>query len=306
VQGFEVDVPAGWEATPTWKGFALRPADPARRGLLAQPVEVDTEYLRAADNPAASELYRDGSKLPAGTAVKIQPDVRTIGEFPDGRGRFRADGVDGRWRTTRWLVSWPYPCQGGEPCPDVLALRALRVAFTVDRAAAPEALDLAERLLRTARPITNAVEGQAHAPRPDCLAGRSIVVATSGFPLVTLRGRPGEADFLWGFRTTGYLVPCVLRLRLRVEIRSGGRLADVRGNGLTVALDVDLPEGSKDALGRTWAKVTLRNWCGSGPVEVRWSDPLFGEQMLTWPARPAMHICLDRAKPSTLRARVPG
>jgi hypothetical protein len=301
-QGFEVDVPAGWEATPTWKGFALRPADPARRGGLAEPVQVDTAYLERFYNPDAKDLYRDNTNPPARGPFKIRPDPQFSGRFPGGRGWFRTDGVDGRWRTTHWYVSWPYHCRGGEPCPDVLAMRALRVALTVDAAAAPEVLALAERLLRSARPITNAVPGQPHTPRPDCLADRSVVASRSFGPVVMLRGPTGEADFIWGFRTTRYLVPCVLRLGVRVEILvDGERSADVRGNGLTLELAVDLPEGSKDQFGKTWASVTWTNWCGSRSVRVRWSDPLFGESQVPLLAAPA---CLDRTRPSTLRGRV--
>jgi hypothetical protein len=301
-QGFEVDVPAGWEATPTWKGFALRPADPAHRGLLAEPVQLDTAYLERFYNPDAKDLYRDNTEPPARGPFAIRQDPQSRGRFPGGRGWFRTDGLDGRWRTTHWYVSWPYHCQGGEPCPDVLAMRALRVALTVDAAAAGEALDLAERLLRSARPITNAVAGQAHAARPDCLADRSVVARRSFGPVMML-GRPaGEADFIWEFRITRYLVPCVLRLGARVEILvDGKRSALVRGNGRAVGLNVSLPEGSKRGFGRTWASVTWTNWCGSRAVRVRWSDPLFGGAQVLGLAAPT---CVDRSRPSTLRASV--
>jgi hypothetical protein len=303
VQGFEVDVPAGWEATPTWKGFALRPADPARQRLLAEPVQVDTAYLEASYNPAGKDLYHDRSELPAGTLFRIRQDPQSRGRFSDGRGWFRTDGVDGRWRMTRWYVSWPYHCQRGEPCPDVLAMRALRVAFTADAAVAPQVLSLAERLLRSARPITNAVAGQTQAARPDCLPDHSVVARSDFNPLVRLRTLAGEADFVWAFRTTRYLTPCVLRLRLRVEILDGGRLADVRGNGLTVEQDVDLPEGSRDRIGETWAGVTWSNWCGSRSARLRWSDPRFGRPRgLPLPAP----ICRDPTKPSVLTAHPDG
>jgi hypothetical protein len=54
-------------------------------------------------------------------------------------------------------------------------MRALRAAFQVEPGAVPEVAGPAERLLRSARPIANAVAGQAHAPRPDCLEGRSVI-----------------------------------------------------------------------------------------------------------------------------------
>jgi len=303
VQGFEVDVPAGWEATPTWKGFALRPADPARQRLLAEPVQVDTSYLEAFYNPAGKELYHDNSQPPARAPFAIRQDPQSRGRFPDGRGWFRTDGLDGRWRTTHWFVSWPYHCQGGEPCPDVLAMRTLRVALTVDAAAVPEALGLAEHLLRSARPITNAVAGQAHAPRPDCLAGRSIVASRSVRPTPLFTKAGNEVAFGWGFRTTRYLVPCAVRLELGVEVLDRGRRADVVGNGVAVRLDHVLPEGSANELGRLWASLTWTNWCGPRSVQVRWSDPLFGEARVLGSPVPT---CQDRTKPSVLRAHVAG
>jgi hypothetical protein len=44
-QGFEADVPAGWEARGTWKGIELRPVAVERRRLLARPVQMDTGFL---------------------------------------------------------------------------------------------------------------------------------------------------------------------------------------------------------------------------------------------------------------------
>jgi hypothetical protein len=297
-QGFEVDVPAGWEATPTWKGFALRPADPERQRLLAEPVQLDTAYLERFYNPDAKDLYRDNSEPPAGAPFKIRPDPQWRGRFPDGRGWFRTDGVDGRWRTIHWYVSWSYRCQGGEPCPDLLAMRALRVAVTVDAAAAPDVLGLAEHLLRSARPITNAVAGQAHAPRPDCLIDRSVVasrrLASDKMPGATIH----NVDLIWTFRTTRYLVPCVLRAELGMEILDRGRRADVRGNGSTVKLDAVLPEGGTGIeAGRFWVSVTWTNWCERKPVRFRWIDPLLGGAELPDAPVPGCH---DTSEPSRL------
>jgi len=306
VQGFEVDVPAGWEATPTWKGFALRPADPARQGMLAEPVQVDTTYLEAFYNPAGKELYHDGSTPPAEGPFRIRQDWQSRGRFPDGRGWFRTDGVDGRWRTTHWYVSWSYHCPGGEPCPDVLAMRALRVALTADTAAAPEALALAERLLRSARPITNAVAGQAHAPRPDCLIDRSVVARRSveAYPLI--KGATTEVVFFWRFRTTRYLAPCALRFRLGVELLDGRGRADVRGNGVVMQLDAAMPEGPERESSRTGtasASLDWTNWCGPRSVRARWLDPLLGDAEVTDLPVPR---CDDPTKPSVLAAQPTG
>ena len=303
-QGFEVDVPAGWEATPTWKGFALRPADPARRGLLAVPVQVDTAYLERFYNPDAKDLYRDNTVPPGRGPFAIRQDPQSRGRFPDGPGWFRTDGLDGRWRTTHWYVSWPYHCQGSEPCPDMLAMRALRVALTVDTVAAPEALGLAERLLRSARPITNAVAGQAHAPRPDCLIDRSVVASRRLGSNRIPGGTIHSVDVIWTFRTTRYLVPCVLRAELGMDILDRGRRADVRGNGGTVKLDTVLPEGGSGVeAGRIWASVTWTNWCERRPVRIRLIDPLPGGAEQPDVPVPACH---DTSEPSRLRTAKAG
>jgi hypothetical protein len=305
VQGFEVDVPAGWEATPTWKGFALRPADPARRGLLPGDVQVDTAYLEAFYNPAGNDLYHDTSQPPARAPFQIRQDPQSRGRFPDGRGWFRTDGVDGRWRTTQWYVSWPYHCQGGERCPDVFAMRALRVAFTADAAAAPQVLGLAERLLRSARPITNAVQGQAHAPRPDCLVDRSVV-ASRNVEAYPFKGATSEVVFFWHFRTTRYLTPCALRVRLGVELLDRRGRAHVRGNGVVMQPVAALPEGSELQLNKTGTAspyLDWTNWCGPRSVRARWLDPMLGDAEV--PDLPVPR-CEDPTKPSVLMAHPGG
>ena len=98
------------------------------------------------------------------------------GSFPEGNRWFRTDLQAGRWRTTQWHISWPYRCEPGVVCPAPLALRTLKVVYQVDSDGAAEIDGLAERLLRSARPIANAVKGQPHAPRPDCVDGRSMVL----------------------------------------------------------------------------------------------------------------------------------
>jgi hypothetical protein len=299
-QGFEVDVPAGWEATPTWKGFALRPADPTRRGVLAEPVQVDTAYLERFYNPDAKDLYRGDTFPPVRGPFAIRQDPQSHGRFPGGRGWFRTDGLDGRWRTTHWYVSWPYHCQGGGPCPDVLAMRALRVALTVDAAAAGEPLGLAERLLRSARPITNAVAGQAHAPRPDCLLDRSVVARRGLLADQVVEGGPRFVHFAWRFRTTRYLVPCALPGGVGVEVLQRGRRAAVRENGRVLQLATVLPEGSRE-LGVVDVYLTWSNWCGSGPVRLRWLDPVLGDEEVPDPPVPS---CDHRTRPSVLKGSV--
>ena len=165
------------------------------------------------------------------------------GSFPEGNRWFRTDLQDGRWRTTQWHISWPYRCEPGVPCPAPLALRTLKVVYQVDSDGAAEIDGLAERLLRSARPIANAVKGQPHAPRPDCVDGRSMV----------LPARDRRLAGLWLERPCGPLLvvgadhgqPGALHRPgpLGVELLDeSGRRLDVQGNGGTVTSVADLPE----------------------------------------------------------------
>ena len=182
LQGFEVKVPAGWEASATWKGIELRPASPDLRRHLAGSVQLVTGFLDESFNPAPNAgkdgTYEDlhgGEALPR--ALTRRPEgYQSRGSFPGDTRWFRTDLKAGPWRTTQWHISWPYRCQPGVPCPALLALRTLKVVYQVDADAAAEVDGLAGRLLGTARPIANAVKGQAHAPRPDCADGRSMVL----------------------------------------------------------------------------------------------------------------------------------
>jgi hypothetical protein len=170
-QGFEVSVPAGWEARPTWKGFELRSASPSLRRRLARPVELDTTYLEAFYQPGGREQYQDGSQLPEAARPRTPAGPGLArGRFPGGRAWFRTEGRVGA-SPTDWYVSWPYHCAGGRSCPEVLTLRALHVAYRAEREAVAETAALAERLLSSARPTGNAVAGRAHAPRPACWTG---------------------------------------------------------------------------------------------------------------------------------------
>ena len=285
-------MPAGWEASPTWKGLALRPASPDLRRQLAQPVQMDTSYLEAFYNPAGLDLYQDGSELPKGAMAKPR-GRQSRGSFPAGRGWFRTDERDGRWRTTNWYVSWPYHCERAGPCPDVLAMRTLRVALRVDDGAWPQMAGLAQRLLGTARPIANAVAGQRHAPRPACVDGQTVVSRRT--PDVD-PVEPAAVSFGWTFRTTVRMVPCVLRAPLAVEILTRDRPAQVGGNADPVTPTVELPEGAEPAeVGRAGLSWRWTNWCG-GPTQVRWLDAADPD---SGPAQRAPG-CNDPSRPSVL------
>jgi hypothetical protein len=304
-QGFEAEVPAGWEARPTWKGFELRPVSQELRRRLVRPAELDTTYLEAFYQPAGRTRYRDGSQLPDSALLRTPagPEL-TRGRFAGGRPWFRTDGRSSGL-PTNWYVSWPYHCTGGWDCPEVLTLRTLHLSYQVEQAeAAAAAAGLAERVLGSARPTGNAVAGRAHAPRPDCVDGRTV--ETDGFAhgLGPERGgRPSAFAFFWEFRTTGQLIPCTVRGPVGVELLDGaGRRLEVRGNGRGVSPVGNLPETSTGRDGTTARKVgtialtvVWRNWCGEGRVRVRWiGTPAARRHFLPGPA------CVDPSQPSVL------
>jgi hypothetical protein len=300
LQGFEVDVPAGWEANPTWKGIELRPVDPQLRRRLAGPVQFGTAHLQQFYNPAPN-LWKDGTYKEEGFDLPrpARPgphDRQSRGDFPGDRSWFRFDGRDGSWRSTQWHISWPYRCRPGVSCPSPLAWRTLRAAFTVQAGAAAPVDRLAEGLLRSARPITNAVRGQPQAARPDCVDGRSMVLVRRTFTSWPTGRNALVVRFWWLARTTSNLVPCTIRGPLGVELvdRTGRRL-EVEGNGLAVSPVADLPESSVGQQpGRMELHLKWINWCDDGPTRLRWAgDPGRGV-----PIDPPN--CTDRAKPSRL------
>lgn len=301
LQGFEVEVPAGWEANATWKGIELRPISPGLRRHLAAPIQMVTSVLEESDNPAPNAwkdgTYEDRTELPR--TVTRQPEGRqSSGSFPGDNRWFRTDLQEGPWRTTQWHIAWPYRCQPGVPCPAPLALRTLKVVYQVDGDAA-QVDRLAERLLRTARPIANAVKGQPHAPRPDCVDGRSMVLRRASGDTIDRFGPVTVAKFYWWARTTANLVPCTVRGPFGVELLDGsGRRLDVQGNGRTVTTMADLPEARSVYTGAGVTELQLKwfNWCDEGPTRMRWiGAPGQG------PAVPvAAPRCIDRSKPSRL------
>ena len=298
-EGFEVDVPAGWEASPTWKGIALRPVSPQLARHLQVAVALDTAYLEAFFQPSSKDLYRDSSLLPQPAMRRPRSDPQTRGRFPEGRSWFRTDGQDGRWHVTRWYVSWPYHCQAGRRCPDVLAMRALRVAFAIDPAALPQVAGLAEGLLRSARPITNAVEDRPQAPRPDCLAGRSMTAQRLTWKSWPADARPLVTKFFWTFLTTSNMVPCTIRGPVGVELVDGaGRRLQVQGNGLDLAPVGDLPESQRwpGEVGTRELILKWINWCGQGLTRLHW----IGDPASAGPVPIDAPRCTDPAKPSRL------
>jgi hypothetical protein len=301
LQGFEVLVPPGWEVNRTPHGFELRPTAEDLRRQLPTPIQLDTFVLDPEDHPQGAELFQDNNGFGGDISGRIGPgEARTAGSFAGGRRWLRTDsGTSGR-RTTVWYTPWPYRCQGGEPCPDVLALRMLRVAIAGagDRVWA-RAMDLAPALLRTARPTTNAVAGRAHAQRPDCVDG------VTSRPSVSFHqdgSSAGTVQVVWRFSTSSQLIPCHFRRALRLSLLDGGRPVELEGDD-TKVLEGNLPEGMALAPGFLGVEWRWTNWCG-GDVRIRFGGGQVGGAnpppggLLAPPTRPA---CVDPSRPTRLK-----
>jgi hypothetical protein len=300
LQGFEVLVPPGWEVQSTEHGFELRPIAEDLRRQLPTPIQLDTVVLDPKDHPQGAELFRDNNGWAGDISGRIgQGDVRTTGSFAGGRRWLRTDsGTPGR-RTTVWYTPWPYRCQGGEPCPDVLSLRMLRVAITGagDHVWA-RAMELAPALLKSARPTTNAVAGRAHARRPACVDGVTSWPSVDSSQYLT---SPRTVRVIWRFRTSAQLIPCHFRRMLRLSILDGGRPVRLDGDDRLV-LEGDLPEGKALAPGFLGVEWRWTNWCG-GDVRIRFRggeissvNPSSGD-LVTPSAQPE---CADPSRPTRL------
>jgi hypothetical protein len=300
LQGFEVLVPPGWEVNRTQHGFELRPIAEDLRRQLPTPIQLDTFVLDPKDHPQGAELFQDNNEFGGDISGRIgQEEARTTGSFAGGRLWLRTDSGTPGHRTTVWYTPWPYRCQGGEPCPDVLALRMLRVAIVGagDRVWA-RAMELAPELLRRARPTTNAVVGRAHAPRPDCVDG------VTSRPSVTFHqygGTSGTVQVVWRFSTSSQLVPCHFQRALGLSLLDGGRPAELEGDD-RIILEGNLPEGMALAPGFLGVEWRWTNWCG-GDVQVRFrggqvggADPSPGG-LVAPSTRPA---CVDPSRPTRL------
>jgi hypothetical protein len=229
LQGFEIAVPAGWEVNTTRQGVELRPISDTLRRELPTPILVDTFALDPADHPQSAKLFQDHNDFAAGISGTLgEYHTRTTGSFGGGRWWLRTDGGAPGRRTTFWYTPWPYRCQGSELCPDVLALRTLRVSLVGagDRMWA-QAMELAPALLRTARPVTNAVPGQAYAPRPACADGVTAMPSTS---IGSYGGSSGTVRIIWTFRTSSALIPCHFRRLLELSFLEGGQPVAVAGD----------------------------------------------------------------------------
>lgn len=231
-----------------------------------------------------------------------------LGRRPDGRGFLLQGSTPNDPNGQHYYVAWPYYCADGVRCPLVLRYRALTLwGWAATDVLARANAAVLRHLVDTVRPVGHAVPGGA-ANHPDCglewrdqrqewrspgqPAGARTVVAS----VVTERtGNRHAADFIVTFSTQRPAM-CRVRASFTVELLEGGRLAAVQGNGATVTVEGDLPEG--DGESPTFTRAWLwRNWCGSRNVSLRLGGPDGVVIPATTLHRPG---CADPGSPSTL------
>jgi hypothetical protein len=233
-----------------------------------------------------------------------------FGRRPDGRGFLLQGSTPNDPNGQHYYVAWPYYCPAGVRCPLVLRYRALTLwgwAATEELARTNAAV--LRRLVDTVRPAGHAVPGGA-ANHPDCRLewrdqrqewrnpGQPVGARTVVASVATERtGNPPAAGLVVTFSTQRPAM-CRVRASFAVELLEGSRQAAVQGNGATVTVEGDLPEG--DGESPTFTRAWLwRNWCGSRDVSLR----LGGPDGVVIPAK-TFHRpgCADPGRPSTLES----
>jgi hypothetical protein len=317
LQGFELDRPDGWvvELPNRQMGKAMALASPTillvQRSPRAADMTISTGLIHPRYNALLGNPYR-GSRPPDLHYLEPEGTV-TAGKRPDGRPylwtlRRERDG----FVVLNYYVSWPYRCALGPEasCPAPLGLRVLRVEVMWSKLADPaEVRAVAERLVRTARPIGNAVDPSPVPGQAPCRANRLDRLGT----VTTYRGpelrdpKTGEyavakGSLVANLRLADYpLVFCHLGQRIALVVFDGDKPAAVRRNGLAAsAVEALLEPLASGPLGG-WAGWTWTNWCGSRSVEAWYVDPD------TRPVRRLARIaadpppCLDARYPSVLQ-----
>lgn len=198
-RGFEVPVPPGWTGgrvpfdSPTSEPLVeLLPKGEASPGT--KRIVLSTQILLPEQHPG----------LPPG-ADPGGVDNR-YGSFfalddrasPLGRGR-RPDGRPYVWRTRllpdevgEYAIAWPFYCRADRPCPQGNRWRVLIVyaGRSDDPAVRRELRSVAQRVIDTVRPITNALPGGDPAYMDPVFVPRGQAVTSVGAPSATTAPRP--------------------------------------------------------------------------------------------------------------------
>jgi hypothetical protein len=316
-QGFEVDLPDGWTTLGADSGVhrvdspSVGTISLVQKSPRAAEMTISTGLIDPRYNAVLGRPYRGPS--PPTEIRYLEPDgTVSFGRRPDGRPFLRTVQHQDGSGVVDYYISWPYRCALGPDvrCPAVLGLRVLHVQVLWTKLAQPaKAMAVAERVVRTARPIGNAVDPAPVPGQPTCggkgpdrlgvvdiYRGRQLRDPKTGAPTVA----PGTV--VANLRLEDYtLVYCHGQHRIAVVVMDGDTPAAVRRNGLAAPVsDALLGMVASQPLG-SWAGWTWTNWCGSRSATAWYVDP---------DVRPAKRLaritsspppCLDPSHPSVLQ-----
>jgi hypothetical protein len=190
--GFEVPLPAGWtarrvEGPPAERGEAIIELVPRRAMSLNAAIVLQTQVLAPEQYPGLPPGEEPGGVAnPEGLPFYSLDDRGS----PLGRGR-RPDGRPYVWRTRKlpdevgeYAVAWPYHCHQAVACPPGNRWRVLVVhaGRSDDPAVRQKLRKVAQQVVNTVRPITNALPGGDPAHLDPALTATTLSTTTGPRP----------------------------------------------------------------------------------------------------------------------------
>jgi hypothetical protein len=316
-QGFEVDLPDGWTTLGADSG--VHRVDPPSVGTIslvqksprAAEMTISTGLIDPRYNAVLGRPYRGPS--PPTEIRYLEPEgTVSSGRRPDGRPFLRTvqHHQDG-FGVVDSYISWPYRCALGPDvrCPAVLGLRVLHVQLQWTKLAQPAKAMAADRIVRTARPITNAVSPAPVPGQPTCSANSPDRLGV----VETYRGRElrdpktgayalAKGSVQATLRLADYnLVYCRVQHKIAVVVMDGDTPAAVRRNGLTAPFSDALLEAVASLPLQSWAFWQWTNWCGSRSATAWYVDPNVRPVKRLARITSSPPPCLDPHYPSVLQ-----
>jgi hypothetical protein len=317
-QGFEVDLPDGWTTLGADSGVhrvdspSVGTISLVQKSPRAAEMTISTGLIDPRYNAVLGRPYRGPS--PPTEVRYLEPEgTVSSGRRPDGRPFLRTvqhhrDGFG----VVDYYLSWPYRCALGSDlrCPAVLGLRVLHVQLPWTKLAQPaKAMAAAERVVRTVRPIGNAVSPAPVPGQPTCGANSPDRLGA----VETYRGRElrdpktgayalAKGSVQATLRLADYnLVYCRLQHKIAVVVMDGDTPAAVRRNGLTAPFSDALLEAVASHPLQSWAYWQWTNWCGSRSATAWYVDPKVRPVKRLARITSSPPPCLDPRYPSVLQ-----
>jgi hypothetical protein len=184
--GFEVPLPAGWtarkvEGPPADRGEAIIELVPRRAMSLNAAIVLQTQVLAPEQHPGLPRGEEPGVANPEGSFYSLDDRGSPLGR------RRRPDGRPYVWRTRKlpdevgeYAIAWPYHCHKAVACPPGNRWRVLVVhaGRSDDPTVRQKLRKVAQQVVNTVRPITNALPGGDPAHLDPALSSQSPTATT--------------------------------------------------------------------------------------------------------------------------------